>query len=336
MIQSTRKRLAVIAVAAIVIVVVIVSAWGYYASPVEREGVLIKTKRVAIKGVMSGGAYALLAVGFSLVYGVTEVINFGYGALLMLGTYLFFVFGPWGWYLQLEVLPAIILAITLIGIVGIIVYRLCIHPVVGDPLAPLVSTVGVAITIQQLVLVVFETDYRPVRLFEVEPPPINIWGASVYYTRLLAFVVSLALFAGLWLFVAKTKIGGAMRAVAQDREVAMLMGVNTERIYMLTMAIGASLAALAGILIVSSADRVIHPFMWQRPLIMSFAVVIIGGLGSIKGSLLGAFIVGYTETAVINFVPAGGYLTGVAYLGIMVLVLLLRPRGIFGKRIELE
>ena len=324
-----------IAVAAIVIVVAVVSAWWYYASPVEREGVVIKIKRLAVQGAISGGVYALLAVGFTLIYGVAEVVNMGYGALYMLGAYIFFGFGPLGLFLQLEVLQALILAIILAGIAGIIVYRSCIHPVVEDPLAPIVTTIGVAMIIQQLMLIIFTSDYQPVWLLPVESV-FEIWGATVFSSRLLSFVASMVLFAGLWIFVTKTKIGGAMRAIAQDREVAMLMGVNTERLYMLTMAISASLAALAGILIASSTDKVIHPYIWTAPLIMSFAIVILGGLGSIKGSLLGAFIIGYTENAVVTFVPAGGHLTGAVYLGIMVLVLLLRPRGIFGKVIEFE
>ena len=127
-----------------------------------------------------------------------------------------------------------------------------------------------------------------------------------------------------------------MRALAQDREVAMLMGINTERIYMLTMGISSLLAGLAGILILGSNMEAAHPYIWQRPLVLSFAIVILGGLGSIKGSLLGAFIIGYTENAVITFVPQGGMITSAAYLVIMVVVLLLRPKGLFGKRIEFE
>ena len=339
MTQSARKRLAVTAVAAIVIVVAIVSAWWYIASPAEREGVLAKTKRVAIHGAISSGAFALLAVGFTLIYGVTEVVNMGYGALFMLGTYLFFVFGPSGWWLQLEILPVIILATILVGFAGVILYRSTIHPVVEDPLAPIVTTIGVAVIIQQLLLVVFGPDYRPIKFYQTikdMPPPLDVLGTSVYHIRVWAFVASLVLFAALWMFVTKTKIGGAMRAIAQDREVAMLMGINTERVHLLTAAISSSLAALAGILILGANMETAHPYIWTRPLVMSFAIVILGGLGSIKGSLLGAFIIGYTENAVITFVPQGGALTGAAYLGIMVLVLLLRPKGLFGKRIEFE
>lgn len=345
--RLARERTAVVAIVIVAaIVVAIVCAWWYYASPVGREKALIKVKRVAVYGTISGGAYALLAVGFTLIYGVTEVVNMAYGALSMLGIYFFFLFGPFALKtefgpsaLHLSIFLALILAIILVGIIGTTVYRLTIHPVLEDPLAPTVTTIGVAVVLQQLALLYFRSDYRLVRFYESiadMPPPIDILGTSVLYMRLVAFVASLVLFAGLWMFVTKTKIGRAMRAVAQDREVAMLMGVNTDRLYMLTMAISSMLAALSGILISASLDGAVYPFVWTNPLIMSFAIVILGGLGSIKGSLLGAFIIGYTENAVITFIPEGGFITGAVYLGIMVLVLLLRPKGLFGKRIEFE
>lgn len=352
MIQRTRKRLArartevAATVIVVAIVVAIVSAWGYYASPVERSGALRKIGTIAVYGAIASGAYALLAVGFTLIYGVTDVINMGYGALVMLGTYFFFLLGPFALQTEfgsfaphLGIFPALILAVILVAIIGTIIYRLAIHPVVEDPLAPIVTTIGVAVIIQQLALLYFKADYRLIRFYEKiadMPPPIQILGTAVPYARFWAFIVSLVLFAGLWMFVTKTKIGRAMRAVAQDREVAMLMGVNTERIYMLTMALSSSLAALAGIFIQASLDGAVHPYVWTNPLIMSFAVVILGGLGSIKGGLLGAFVIGYSERAVTILVPQGGFLVSATYLGIMVLVLLLRPKGLFGKRIELE
>ncbi len=127
-----------------------------------------------------------------------------------------------------------------------------------------------------------------------------------------------------------------MRAAAQDREAAMLMGVNTMKLYMLTMAISASLAAIAGVLITASTTRVAYQLMWFHPLALSFAIVILGGLGSIKGTFIGAFIVGYAEISVSYAVPTGDYLRGAVALAVMVLVLIFRPKGLFGKRVELE
>ncbi len=309
---------------------------------------MIDPSIIIIQGAITGAIFGLLALGFTLIYGVTRVVNMAHGALFMLGAYLFFTFGPLGMFpvglipaligitisVEWELILALILAAISLGGIGIIIYRLTIHPVIGDVLAAIVVTVGVAMMVQQWVLVVFGPNYQPVRPF-VEGAA-TLGSTQVPYSRLLAFAVSLVLFAAVLIFIRITKIGSAMRAVAQDREVAMLMGVNTTRLYMLTMAISTSLAALAGILIVSSTTLVAEPYMWQQPLATSFAIVILGGLGSIKGSLVGAFIVGYAEVGVAYLIPEGGYLQGAVALGIMLVILLIRPKGLFGKHIELE
>lgn len=128
-----------------------------------------------------------------------------------------------------------------------------------------------------------------------------------------------------------------MRATASDREAAMLMGIDTRKLSMLTMTISSSLAAVAGILTVASTTQVATPYIWPEPLIMSFAIVILGGLGSIKGTFIASFIFGYSEQAFLAFMPGqAGFLRGAFALVVMVIVLVLRPRGLFGKHIELE
>jgi len=281
-----------------------------------------------ILGAISGAIYALLALGFSLIYGVADVINLAHGALYMLGAYMFYAFVS---SFQLESLPALVLAVIFVGFTGMIIYRLFVHPVIEDVLAVLMVTLGVTLMVEQLVRLNFGGGNITVNLLQGST---EIVGVTVTTQQLLAFAVSLSLLAVLWIFIAKSKIGGAMRAVAQDREVAMLVGINTERLYMLTMALSASFAALAGILI--AAYTVASPGMWSYPLTMSFAVVVLGGLGSIKGSLVGAFIVGYAEKAVTVLIPQGSYLQGLVALVVMVVVLLVRPAGLFGKRMEIE
>ena len=337
MIQSTRKRLLVITVVATVIILAVVSTWWIYLTPVGRASTLAKIKLITIFGALAGAVYALLALGFTLIYGVADVVNMAHGSFFMLGAYMFFAFGPLGAF-QLELLPALILAAIFVGIVGSITYVLTIHPVIEDVLAVLVVTLGVALIFEQLVNIGFERVFG--RTYLAVPSflsgYVTFLGVRVTQSWLLVSVVSLVLFAAVLIFITKAKIGRAMRAVAQDREVAMLMGINTTRLYMLTMAISASLAATAGIFITSSTTGTAQPAMWVRPLVLSFAIVILGGLGSIKGTLIGAFIVGYAENAVSIAIPEGSFLRGAVALAIMVLVLLLRPRGIFGKRIELE
>lgn len=286
-----------------------------------------------IYGAISGAVYALLALGFTLIYGVAEVVNMAHGAIFMLGAYMFFTFGPRGLF-QLNPYLALIFAAIVVGIIGSIIYAIFINPIAEDVVAVLVVTVGVAMMLQQAVTIIWGVGH--VDIFPFVKGSFEILGVTVTESKVLSFAVSLILFFSLWAFMIKSKVGGAMRAVAQDREVAMLVGINTRRLHMLVMAISSSLAAIAGILIATSTSQMADPFMWLYPLVMSFAIVILGGLGSIKGTFIAALIVGYAETAVITFIPQGSYLRGAVALSIMVAVLLLRPKGLFGKRIELE
>ena len=299
---------------------------------------------IVIYGTISGGVYALLALGFTLIYGVSDVINLAHGSLFMLGTYIFFVLAtPYGG-IQIGLLPALILAAIFAAIVGIVAHRLTIHPVIGNPLSVMVVTISLAVIIQESMVLGFGSYRQPVP--SLAEGLTTIWGVKVTYSKILAFAASLTLFAILLTFITKTKIGRAMRAVSQDREVAMLMGINTERLYMLTMAISAALAAVAGMLITSSTAGVTYPHIWTNPLYMSFAIVILGGLGSIKGSLVGAFIISYVENTFVFAIdpiiarmlsfPVGGSLSGAVIMATMMLVILIRPKGLFGKRIELE
>jgi len=296
-------------------------------------------ENLIVFGALSGAVYALLALGFTLIYGVADVINMAHGAFYMLGAYAFSIFLMNLGYNSITnpssflLLTALILATIFVGFVGIIIYRLFVHPLIENPLSVLVVTIGATLILQQMILLWFgDVDMAVPKLLEGYT---LLLGLKVAYHSLLSLVLSLGLIAILGIFIARSKIGGAMRAAAQDREVAMLMGINTERLYMLTMAISASLAAIAGILLNPPAAS---PMLreWTYPLVMSFAIVIIGGLGSIKGSLVGAFIIGYVEQAVRVFFPGMGYLQGAAALTVMVLVLVLRPRGFLGKHVEAE
>lgn len=290
-------------------------------------------EQILIYGAISGAVYALLAVGFTLIFGVAGIVNLAHGSFFMLGAYMFAVLAPIG-LSQLGLLPALILSTISVAVISIIFYKLTIRPVIDQEIAVMVVTVCMALIFQQLMLQIFSAANLPIPSFLEGSVP--ILGVTVTYTRISALVVSLVLFASLLIFITKSKIGAAMRAVSQDRETAMLMGINTERLYMLTMAISASLAALAGIFIAASTTGVAASWMWLQPLAMSFAIVILGGLGSIKGTLIGGFIIGYAEQTVAITVPEGGAIVPVIPFTIMVLVLLLRPKGLFGKRLEIE
>jgi len=300
-------------------------------------------EQILVLGAITGAMYALLALGFTLIYGVAEVVNMAYGAISLLGTYMFIFFASFWAITQagITVVPhsyivlAIVLAAIVVGILGSIIYRFIIDPVVEDLLALLVVTIGVAIILQQSMAIGFGHYHRAVSIHI--SGSIALLGVRVITSQVIGAVVSLVLFAILWIFIAKTKTGGAMRATASDREAAMLMGIDTRKLSMLTMAISSSLAAVAGILTVASTTQIATPYIWTEPLIMSFAIVILGGLGSIKGSFIASFIFGYSEQVFITFMPGyTAYLRGAFALAVMVAVLVLRPRGLFGKHVELE
>jgi len=284
-----------------------------------------------ISGATTGAVYALLALGFTLIYGVAKILNLSHGAFYMLGAYIFYASLV---FLRLETLPALILAVIFAAFIGAIVYGLSIRPVIESELNVMVVTLGVAMIFQFLVTLLFGSEYRTIPGLLPKLRWVNIFGVLVNPQKLLALAVSFSLIVILWVFISKSKTGGAMRAMAQDREVAMLMGINTERLCMLTMAISASLAAIAGVLVTPLS--VATPDMWMFPLIISFSVVILGGLGSIKGSLVGAFIIAYAEESIVFLAAGEEHLRGAFSLVIMVLVLLFRPRGLFGKRVEME
>jgi len=299
---------------------------------------------VLLSGVISGAIYALLALGFTLIYGVSGLVNMAHGSFFMIGPYAFFVLDS----LFFSLFPslglslsslwitifALVVAAIVTGIVGSVTYRLTMHYVIGDDVAILVVTVALAIIFQQLVLMGFGPSNFPIPTFLREST--IILGVTLTQSRILAFVVSLVLFLSLWLFISRSKTGRAMRALSQDREAAMLMGINTGRLYMLTIAISAAFAAVAGIFIAASSTGVANPFMWLEPLALSFAIVILGGLGSIKGTLIGGFIIGYAGSTVEILLPQGGTIITAVPFVIMVVILFLRPKGLFGKRIEME
>jgi len=298
-------------------------------------------EQIIVYGAIAGATYALLSLGFTLIYGVSGVVNLAHGTFYMLAAYMFYVFGEVLFSGQESILISIFAFISsaiFVGIISGILYRLVIHPVLGDEIAMMVVTVCLALIFQQIMLILFGSTFPPVKWPEGTFLTTSTYlaGITLQYSRILAFILSLILFFVVMLFTTKTKLGKAMRAVSQDREVAMLMGVNTARLYMLTMAISGMLAAIASILITTSTTMSAGAWMWLQPLALSFAIVILGGLGSIKGSLVGGFIIGVAEQAVAIAVPEGGAIVGVVPLTVMIIVLVIRPKGLFGKRIEME
>ncbi len=286
-------------------------------------------ERIIIYGLVSGGVYALLAVGFTLIFGVARITNLAHTAFYMLAAYLILTFAS---SLGLPLVLSVILSIVAVTIIGVFSYRLVIDPVRGRETTILIVTIALAIIIQEVIVEEYGGGFRGV------PSLISgytkILGTKVLYQQILTFGVVLIILVGTWALLMKTRLGIAIRSTAQDREAANLMGINVARTGMITMAISVALAAIAGALV--APLQVLGPHMWMHPLVMVLAVVVLGGLGSIKGSLLGAFILGFAETLVVVLVPTGAHLKGAVALAIMLVVILIRPEGLFGVSFEEE
>lgn len=284
---------------------------------------------IVISGLIGGSVYALLAIGFSLIFGVARIINIAHTAFYMVAAYCIY-YGTQR--LGLPPVWAMMAAVALVTLVGLICYKLFIYPVREHEAAVLIATIALAMIFQEVMLMIFTGDFLSV------PPLIGdyflLFGVKVFYQQLLTFGAVILILAGLWALLMRTRLGLAVRSTAQDREVAALMGMDESRVAMITMGISVGLAAFTGAVIVPLTT--LNPHMWMHPLIMMMAVVVLGGLGSLKGSFLGAYILGFAEALVVFVAPMGAYLKGSVALSIMILVLLIRPEGLFGVSFEEE
>ncbi|MBU2551236.1 MAG: branched-chain amino acid ABC transporter permease [Proteobacteria bacterium] len=284
---------------------------------------------ILIKGAMIGAVYASLAVGFSLVFGVAKIINLAHTAFFMLAAYAMYVMVMvWHW----PVLPAVGLMLLGMCVLAILVYLLLLDRIREHEGAVILVTVALAVAFQEIVLLIFESTFRAVGPFL--HGIVEILGVTVPRQELLIFGVTMGCLAAVLLFLYKTRLGLALRVTAQDRETANLMGINVKWVCLVSVVVAVTLAAVAGAVV--SPTLTIEPYMWSHPLVMMFAAVILGGLGSVKGSFIGAFILGYTEVLVVFLVPAGSFIKGSVAMVIMVVILLVRPEGLYGVVFEEE
>jgi branched-chain amino acid transport system permease protein len=284
---------------------------------------------ILVTGLVNSGVYALLAVGFSLIFGVARIVNIAHTAFYMLAAYLFYALLT---ETGLGFAASAVIAVLAVTALSVLCYRLVIEPVREHEAAVLISTIALALIFQELMLVTFGGHYLaiPSTLEGV----VRVLGVSIPYQRLLILAVAGVMLGLVWFLLYRTRLGLAIRATANDLEVANLMGMNVHRVAMATVAISVALAAVAGVVV--APVFVVNPFMWLAPLVTMLAIVVLGGLGSMKGSLIGALIIGYVEAITVFAVPAGAYLKGAVALLIMVVVLLARPEGLFGVAFEEE
>ena len=284
---------------------------------------------ILISGLVNSGVYALLALGFSLIFGVARIVNIAHTAFYMLASYALYGMLVIG---GMPLLLAIPLAVVAVVALSLVCYKLVIEPVRQHESAVLIATIALALIFQETLLVSFGGSFLGIP--SAVEGVTSILGVRVSYQRLIILGVVAVTLVATWYLLNRTRLGLAIRAAANDQEIANVMGMDVNRVAMYTVGISVALAAIAGVVV--APVFVVDPLMWLAPLVTMLAIVVLGGLGSLKGSLIGAFIIGYVEAITVFAVPSGSYLKGAVALSIMILVLLIRPEGLFGVVFEEE
>jgi branched-chain amino acid transport system permease protein len=278
---------------------------------------------------VKGGIFALLAVGFSLIFGVARLINMAHTAFYMVAAYCMWYFGT---QLGLGIIESGIIAVVIATLLGTLSYRFAIDRIREHHAAVLLVTLALAVFFEQLMFILFRGTYQTIPSYV--SGFVEILGIRVSAQNMLTIGIVVVVIIAIWLLLSKTKLGIAIRATAQDAEIANLMGISISRILLITMGLATFLGAIAGVTMAPS--MIITPTLWSSPLVMVMVIVVLGGLGSIKGSIIGAFIIGFVETLVLLTVPSGSYLATTFALLAMVIVLVVRPGGLFGIMFEEE
>ncbi|MBI5049561.1 MAG: branched-chain amino acid ABC transporter permease [Nitrospirae bacterium] len=288
-----------------------------------------------INGLTVGGVYALIALGYTMVYGILELINFAHGEIYMLGAYLGIIFlgiftamGLTQYSLFLSLLLTFIFSVTFCSAYGFTIEKLAYKPLRKAPrLSPLISAIGVSIFLQNYVML---TQGATDKVFPhiMETTKIEFFNATMTALQVFIIVTSLLLMSLLHLYVMKTKTGKAMRAVAQDKVMASLLGINIDRIISVTFIIGSGLAAVAG-LMVAMYYGLVNYYIGYIAGIKAFAAAVLGGIGSIPGAILGGFVLGIIESMGAGYLSSE-YKDAYAFV-ILIIILLIKPRGLLGK-----
>jgi branched-chain amino acid transport system permease protein len=278
---------------------------------------------ILLYGAVTSAIYAMLAVGFTLIFGVARILNLAHGSFYALGAYSAYVLTT---VLHVPLVLAAVLAVLIVAAFGVVVERVLVRPLRSSQIAVLMITLATSLVVEQVLLLVFGSEYRNVpSAISAKFTPL---GVDISGQRLLTLGVSAAALAALWLFIQRTRLGSAILAVSQDPDAAQYMGIPADRVFAIVMGLSAGLAALAAVL--AAPFLTVQPGMGLLPMVKAFAIVIVGGLGSIPGSILGALLLGYSETIVAYLISTSW--TELVSLVAVLSTLVLRPAGLFGKR----
>jgi len=276
-------------------------------------------------GLYAGCIYILLATGLNLIFGVMKVVNFAHGQLLMIGAYVTFTFFALSGFNPYVLLAA---SVPILIIIGVTIERLCFRPILGTgKLNEIFISIGLIYLLENAAALIWSDEWRFIHS-PYEAMTIPLGGMRVPLDYFIIIATTAAGLIALYLFLKRTSLGHAIRATSQNRKGAMLVGINVERMDMLSFGIGAGLAGAAGTLWVVSG-QVFNPYMGSIPAVKAFAIVIIGGLGSIPGAIAGGLLLGIAENITI-FTIGGAWKDAIAFL-ILIIVLIFRPTGLFGE-----
>jgi branched-chain amino acid transport system permease protein len=277
---------------------------------------------ILVLGTIWGAVYSLIAVGFTLIFGVAGIVNLSHGAFYMLGAYLAYTFMT---LLKINVPLSALMAVAAVALIGMAIDYFGIRPLRERHAYVLILTLAFALFFQELMYGIYGPYGKPVKSF-VEGE-IVLGGVHISYQKLITLFVAAASVTLLWFFIKKTRTGKSISAVAQNKAASILVGIQYEKVYRMTMAISAALAATAGVFISPILEAV--PTMWSFPLFKAFAIVIIGGLGSMEGAIIASLLLGYSETMV-SILLSANY-SDMVYLIAIILVLALRPTGLLAR-----
>ena len=282
-----------------------------------------------ISGISLGSIYAIIALGYTMVYGIAKMLNFAHGDVIMVGAYICFYATA---RFELPAIVGVILAIIVCTVLGIVIERLAYKPLRAAPiLAVLITAIGVSYFLQNAALLLWSSNPK-VFTSVIPKGNISLFGGqlTIPYVTLVTIVVCIIIMIALVWFTSKTKMGKAMRACSEDKGAAQLMGINVNGTISLTFAIGSGLAAIAGVLLCSAYPTLV-PTTGSMPGIKAFTAAVFGGIGSIPGAVVGAFLIGISESVIKG--SSWSVFSDAFTFALLIVILVVKPTGLFGEKI---
>lgn len=283
-----------------------------------------------INGISLGSVYAIIALGYTMVYGIAKMLNFAHGDVIMIGSYVVFVTVS---TMGLPPMAGVLLAVAVCTLLGMTIERIAYKPLRGaSPLAVLITAIGVSYLLQNVALLIFGADTKSFTSV-VTLPAIKLAGGNMTITgeTIVTILSCIIIMIGLTTFINKSKAGQAMLAVSEDRGAATLMGINVNGTIALTFAIGSALAAIAGVLLCSAYPS-LTPYTGSMPGIKAFVAAVFGGIGSIPGAFIGGILLGVIE--ILSKAYISSQMSDAIVFSVLIIVLLVKPTGILGKKIN--